>query len=132
MIFMEEGQFIMNKKYRIVGAVQAGFIFVAFLFVFVDFFQFKDVNAIQYENEKLKEEIGNLDKEYLEIIDDNVWDFNTENEDELNFSYECKTIKALEKEEEEKRKRVEEIEEEIKPLEELKLDWNNKIAELEK
>ncbi len=132
MIFMEEGQFIMNKKYRIVGAVQAGFIFVAFLFVFVDFFQFKDVNAIQYENEKLKEEIGNLDKEYLEIIDDNVWDFNTENEDELNFSYECKTIKALEKEEEEKRKRVEELEEEIKPLEELKLDWNNKIAELEK
>lgn len=132
MIFMEEGQFIMNKKYRIVGAVQAGFIFVAFLFVFVDFFQFKDVNAIQYENEKLKEEIGNLDKEYLEIIDDNVWDFNTENEDELNFSYECKTIKALEKEEEEKRKRFEELEEEIKPLEELKLDWNNKIAELEK
>ena len=132
MIFMEEGQFIMNKKYRIVGAVQAGFIFVAFLFVFVDFFQFKDVNAIQYENEKLKEEIGNLDKEYLEIIDDNVWDFNTENEDELNFSYECKTIKALETEEEEKRKRVEELEEEIKPLEELKLDWNNKIAELEK
>ncbi len=98
----------------------------------MDFFQFKDVNAIQYENEKLKEEIGNLDKEYLEIIDDNVWDFNTENEDELNFSYECKTIKALETEEEEKRKRVEEIEEEIKPLEELKLDWNNKIAELEK
>lgn len=132
MIFMEEGQFIMNKKYRIVGAVQAGFIFVAFLFVFVDFFQFKDVNAIQYENEKLKEEIGNLDKEYLEIIDDNVWDFNTENEEELNFSYGWKTIKALEKEEEEKRKRVEELEEEIKPLEELKLDWNNKIAELEK
>lgn len=132
MIFMEEGQFIMNKKYRIVGAVQAGFIFVAFLFVFVDFFQFKDVNAIQYENEKLKEEIGNLEKEYLEIIDDNVWDFNTENEEELNFSYECKTIKALEKEEEEKRKRVEELEEEIKPLEEVKQDWNNKIAELEK
>lgn len=130
-ISMEEGRFIMSKRDIILVSVQLFLILVAFLFVFVDFVQFKDIESIQYENEILKEEISNLETEYLEITKEESLDsFKVEEEEQSSMRY--PSLYGLLENKEKLEKKIEELEGEITDYEAVKTDWNNKIADLEK
>lgn len=119
MTFMEEEQFIMNKKKRWHYLLQVLFFSLAFYFSFSSEINRKHMETIKLENESLKEQIQELELELKE-------------EKEESTSGLSKPISYIKEELNEKEKQMKKLENEIRDLEEMKSKWNRQIAELEK
>lgn len=124
MIFTEGEPFIMNKKMIVIGALQFFFLFLGFFVLYMDTQFQKDLDTKTNENMSLREQIGELETEYASLKE--------ASSDEENVNVETRSIKSLEEEQIEKENQIKELEEEIKTTEEVKEDWNKRIAELEK
>lgn len=122
-IFMEEGQYIMNKKKKGYLFIQFFFIVIVFFVIYLDKISEDLVEVKKSENVNLKEEMRKLEIDYAESVE------NDKKEEGMVIISKCISFF---KEKQEKEKKIEELEREIKDYEQLKSYWNEQIAGLEK
>ena len=122
-IFMEEGQYIMNKKKKGYLFIQFFFIVIVFLVIYLDKISEDLVEVKKSENVNLKEEMRKLEIDYAKSVG------NDKKEEGMVIILKCISFF---KEKQEKEKKIEVLEREIKDYEQLKSYWNEQIAGLEK